>query len=230
MNCHGARNATTNFYATATDAVGNVSACSSPAFVYVSDSTAPTATITFPAASGAYNSGSWNTFAGTAADTLSGVADVQYSVQRTIGQPVLERHDVRAAAPSEVRCVRDDDLDGPVRLRELPCDGGSTRCGSYGTDAAGNISTATSRVFTRRHREPLGVVDHAGWFDAHQCRPLCSSSSRFNESVTGVDASDFALAATGSVAGASITTVPAGPSATLHGHGATPEPVTAPSA
>ena len=51
-------NTTTSFYATSTDAAGNVSACSTPAFTYLHDNTAPTVlVVTSPVANGTYGIG-----------------------------------------------------------------------------------------------------------------------------------------------------------------------------
>jgi Big-like domain-containing protein/GlcNAc-PI de-N-acetylase len=70
----------------ATDGQGNVSAPTSTTFTY--DTTAPTFTVTFPAASGSYTTASWNAgcgVCGTAADAGSGVNKVEVSIRRGSG-------------------------------------------------------------------------------------------------------------------------------------------------
>src|SRR5207247_465060 len=67
----------------ATNANTNNSAASS-SFVY--DTTAPTATVSFPANGTHYNAAGWNsTLSGTAADTSSSVATVKLSIQKDGG-------------------------------------------------------------------------------------------------------------------------------------------------
>ena len=80
----------TTFKATATDAAGNVSGCSSSSVTYVEDSTDPTSAITFPAAGGIYSPGAWNGgcasagFCGTANDG-SGIHKVELSIRDSLG-------------------------------------------------------------------------------------------------------------------------------------------------
>jgi hypothetical protein len=70
----------------ATDTAGNVTATSGATFVY--DATVPKTTVTFPAASGAYTTASWNAgcaspgICGTATDAGAGVQKVELSIRR----------------------------------------------------------------------------------------------------------------------------------------------------
>ena len=118
---------TTNLTATATDAVGNVSGCSS-AYVYVEDSTTPSSTVGFPSAGGNYSPSAWNAgcatagFCGTASDSPgSGLQMVEISIRRGTGNyydgsSFSER---RRALPD---CRRQHVLE--LRLRHFPIPGG----------------------------------------------------------------------------------------------------------
>jgi hypothetical protein len=70
----------------ATDLAGN--ALTTPGTTFVYDTAKPTSTVTFPAASGSYNTTSWNGgcaspgVCGTASDASSGVATVELSIRR----------------------------------------------------------------------------------------------------------------------------------------------------
>ena len=69
---------------TATDVAGNVQA-TAVAATFTYDTTPPTATIAFPANNIAYNAAGWGTgtILGTASDTVSGVKQVQVSIENT---------------------------------------------------------------------------------------------------------------------------------------------------
>jgi hypothetical protein len=86
-----ADDSTTTFKATATDAAGNVSACSS-GYTYVEDSTDPSSSVDFPAAAGIYSPSAWFAgcgtpgFCGTASDgTGSGLQKVELSIREGTG-------------------------------------------------------------------------------------------------------------------------------------------------
>src|SRR5207244_2251857 len=83
-----ADDSTTTFYATATDAAGNASPCSS-GVTYVEDSTKPFSTVTFPSDGGVYRTATWNggcssAICGTGSDAV-GVQSVELSIRRGSG-------------------------------------------------------------------------------------------------------------------------------------------------
>ncbi len=201
-------NTTNTFYATATDAAGNPSPCSTPAFTYVEDSTAPTATVTTPANGSSHDSTTWTgSFTGTASDALSGLTQVQYSVQRS--STGLYWNGSAFANATEGTRFTATGLTGwsaAFPFTDFPADG-SYVLRVYGTDAANNTSAAVLSTFS---------IDTTG--------PSVSSINRvtgtptnvaavqflvtFDESVIGaIDDTDFSVVTTGTASGASVTGV-----------------------
>ena len=182
----------------ATDAAGNNNTASTSTDNTVTyDGTAPTVTATAPTNGGAYNSGSWtSSFTGTASDAGTGVSNVQYSVQR--GSDSQYWNGTAFASASEVKATATGTTSwsAPFPFANFPADGTYT-LRAYGTDAVGNVSSATSIVFTVDTASPSVLsINRTGSSPANSS--TVQFTVTFSESVTGVDATDFAVARPGS--------------------------------
>ena len=211
-------NTTTNFFGTATDAAGNVSACSTPAFAYAEDSAAPTvSTVNSTTPNGTYGIGAVIsvrvnfseavTVTGTPQLTLSTGSPSTTAVNYTSGSgtnALIFNYTVAAGNNSS-------DLNYSS-TSSLALNSGTIK------DAAGNNATLTlpntfsgSSLGGSSALVIDGVAPTASSINRTGTNPTNGSSVSytvtFSESVTGVDATDFAVATTGSVTGASVGTV-----------------------
>ena len=146
-----ADDSSTTYKATATDAAGNVSACSS-GYTYVEDSTSPSSTITFPSAGANYSPGAWNAgcatagFCGTASDgSGSGLQDVKISIREGSGN-YYDGSSFSSASEVYLVATGTASWSYDFGTSDFPVDGPYT-IHVKATDNAGNVEAFASRTF-----------------------------------------------------------------------------------
>ena len=145
-----ADDSTTIFRATATDAAGNVSGCSSSSVTYVEDSTDPTSAVTFPAAGAFYSPTAWNGgcasagFCGTANDG-SGIDKVELSIRDSLGN-YYDGSSFSSAGEIYLTASGSTSWSYGFAASEFSVDGDYT-LHVKATDQAGNVEVQSSRTF-----------------------------------------------------------------------------------
>ena len=142
----------TTFKATATDAAGNVSGCSSSSVTYVEDSTDPTSAVTFPAAGAIYSPAAWNGgcasagFCGTANDgSGSGIQKVELSIRDSLGN-YYDGSSFSSAGEIYLTASGSTAWSYDFSASEFSVDGDYT-LHVKATDQAGNVEVRSSRTF-----------------------------------------------------------------------------------
>ena len=144
-----ADDSSTTFKATATDAAGNVSSCSSGT-TYVEDSTQPASSVTFPAAGGNYSPAGWDAgcatagFCGTASDGI-GVQKVELSIRRGAGN-YFDGSSFSSGSEIYLQASGTTSWSYAFASGQFPADGQYT-IHVKATDVAGNVEAFSSRSF-----------------------------------------------------------------------------------
>ena len=146
----------------ATDAVGNVESPSSRTFEV--DQTAPSTTVSFPAAAGTYNAAGWAAgcatagLCGTYTDATSGVASVEVSIRRGSGNYWNGSGFSSASEVWNTATLAAGNWSYAFAAASFPADGGYT-VRVRGNDVAGNAEAASSRTFTYDTTAPQTTID-----------------------------------------------------------------------
>jgi|GEM_PF-321785 len=177
--------------AQATDIAGNLETLGAGnIFTYINDTIAPTATMTAPA-DGSTSNDTTPTLTANATDNVA-VASVQFQLSSDNGATWNNVGAADTTAPYAVTV-------SPALVQ------GSYRARAIATDTAGNQATSTAVSFTVDTTAPsVSSIDRAGATPTSAAS--VSFAVTFSENVSGVDATDFALATAG-VTNASITSV-----------------------
>jgi hypothetical protein len=160
--------------ATATDNAGSSQSSSS---TFVIDKTLPTATITFPAASGNYNAAGWTgSITGTASDATSSVTTVQYAVQQGTGN-YWNGSSFSSASAVFFAATGTNSWSAAFAAANFPADGSYT-VQAKSTDAANNTSTTVSNTLKIDNTNPtvaLTFPANAATYDASSWNSGASS-------------------------------------------------------
>ncbi|MCT7956699.1 Ig-like domain-containing protein [Laspinema palackyanum] len=188
-------NGTYNFTATATDAASNISTPSAP-FTVTIDTTAPTVTINQDAGQSDPTAGTTVNFEVVFSESVTGFDDTDITVGGTAGATTAN---VTGSGTTYNVAVTGMTSPGTITA--------SVNAGAV-TDVAGNTSTAsTSSDNEVTYDNTIPTVTSITRADANpSMAATVNYTVTFSENVTGVNASDFSLAA-GSIADASITSV-----------------------
>ncbi len=184
---------TNSFYATATDAAGNVSACSSPAFVYVEDSTAPAAPTI------------------TDSDPDSPANDNNPELKGTAEAGSTVRIYTSATCTTGLAATGSASAFASPGLTVTVLDDTTNSFYATATDAAGNVSACSSPAFVYVEDSTKPYVVSIDRADANPTNASSVSwTVTFSESVTGVDDGDFDLVVSGLGGTPAITSVTGG--------------------
>jgi hypothetical protein len=154
---------TTTFKATATDAAGNVSACSSGT-TYVEDSTAPSSTTSFPLNTTSYHLAGWNAgcspsgSCGTGSDGGSGLDRVEVSLRRDATGEYWNGTDFSSATEVWNASAGTTSWNLGLAAASFPADGAYT-VRVRARDNAGNLQTPASRTFVMDTGAPETTID-----------------------------------------------------------------------
>ncbi|MCT7984187.1 Ig-like domain-containing protein [Laspinema sp. A4] len=188
-------NGTYNFTATATDAASNISTPSAP-FTVTIDTTAPTVTINQDAGQPDPTAGTTVNFEVVFSESVTGFDDTDITVGGTAGATTAN-----ITGSGTTYNVAVTGMTGPGTITA------SVNAGAV-TDVAGNTSTASTSTDNEvSYDDSIPTVTSITRADADPSNAATVNYTvTFSETVTGVNASDFSLAA-GSIADASITSV-----------------------
>ncbi len=134
------------FQVRATDTAGNTDA--TPAsFTWTIDTTAPSSTISFPAAAGIYRTATWNDFSGSASDTGgAALANVQISIQRVSSSLYWNGSAFADAVENWRPATGTASWSLAFAVSNFPADG-DYMIRVRATDTATNVQTPISRTF-----------------------------------------------------------------------------------
>ena len=191
------------FEVRATDSVGNQDA-SAASYTWLVDTTAPTSTTTFPAASGEYNLAGWNAgcatsgLCGTYGDgTGSGVAQVQVSLRRGAGNYWNGTAFASGAEVWNTATLVAGNWSYAFPASSFPADDSYT-VRVRAVDAVSNTQTPASRTFTYDTTNPSalftfpaasGNYTTAGWNAGCATSGLCGTHSDAGSGVQSVQVS-----------------------------------------
>ncbi len=148
--------------AVTTDAAGNTTTSALVEDVRV-DNTAPSSTLTFPAASGSYNAAGWDGgcaspgLCGTASDGGSGIASVEVSIRQQ-GGDWYDGSAFTSTSEAWLPATGTGAWERAFASTEFPADG-TFVVRVRATDAAGNVETPSSTAFTTDAVAPTTTID-----------------------------------------------------------------------